>query len=144
MRLAEEKKVIPVMNTADYNSGVTADSINMVNYHRCTFLMTFGAITGDAVLTINSGATDAATTSPLTFNYGLGSADIGTYTSATVAADILGANTTSAALTLTAATYNSRLLICEVDASDMDLANDEEWLTPDISNVASAGICHIV
>ncbi len=144
MRLAEEKKIVPVMNTADYNSGVVADSINMKSFHRCTYFMTFGAITGDAALTVNSGTTDGAKNSALTFNYALANADIGVNTSATVSCDVLGANATSASLTLTAATYNSRMLIVEVDASDMDIANDEEWLTLDISNAASAGICHIV
>ncbi len=144
MRLPEEKKIVPVMNTADYNPGVAADSINMKGFHRCSFFMTFGAITGDAVLTVNSGATDGATTSALTFNYALANADIGVNTSLTVGCDVLGDNATSAALTLTAATYNSRMLVVEVDASDMDVANDEDWLTLDISNAASAGICHIV
>jgi len=139
MRLGEEKKIVPVLNSADYVAGVSMDSINMKNYHRATFILTFGAITGDAVMTVNSGATDAALTSPLTFNYALGGAAI-----AAASADVLAANTAVATLTLTAASYASKMLVVEVDASAMDIDNAEEWLTVALSAAASAGILHAV
>ena len=133
----EEVKPAYVINTADYNAGVDGDSINMKGFHRATFYLLFGAITGDAVLTVNSGASDGAKTSALTFRYALGSAACGSATS-----DVLGSTSTSAALTLTAATYANKMLIVEVEATEMDLANDENWLTIAISSAASAGVCH--
>jgi hypothetical protein len=111
----------------------------MKNYHKATFLLTFGAITGDAVLTVNSGATDGAKTSALTFHYALGSAVIGSAN-----CDVLAAWTSAATLTLTAATYQNKMLVIEIDASAMDTANDEEWLTLALSSAASAGILHAV
>ena len=144
MRLAEEKKIVPVLASEDYGAGVSADSINMKGFHRCTFICTFATIVGDAVLTVASGATAGAADSALTFHYAWGTADIGTYTNATTAADILGADATSAALTLTGTAYDDRMLIVEVDASDMDVANGEEWLTLAISSAGTSGFCHIV
>ncbi|HDZ14487.1 hypothetical protein LCGC14_0646860 [marine sediment metagenome] len=144
MRLAETHKIIPVMALDTIASGGDGDSINMKGFHRCTFICTFGTLSGDAILTVNSGVTDGAKNSALTFNHAVGTATIGTYTSATVAADILAANATSAALTLTAASYLDKMLIVEVDASDMDLANDEEWLTLSLSNAGSSGAADAV
>lgn len=144
MRLAEEKKIVPVLASEDTGAGVSADSINMKGYHRCTFIITMATIVGDAVLTVASGATAGAATSALTFHYAFGNADIGTYTDANTAADILGADATSAALTITGTAYDDRMLIVEVDASDMDVANDENWLTLAISSAGTSAFMHIV
>jgi hypothetical protein len=144
MRLAEEKKIVPLLNTEDYVAGVSADSINMKGFHRCTFICTFGTIAGDALLTVASGATDGTADSALTFHYAWATADTGTYTNATTAADILAADATSASLTVTGTAYDDRMLIVEVDASDMDIANGENWLTLSLSNAASEGVLHIV
>lgn len=145
MNLAEEYKIVPVMNTADYNAGVDGDSINMKNYHKATFILTFGAITGDAVMTVNSGATAGAKTSALTFRYAIGGAAIGTAVAgSTASCDVLAAWTSAATLTLTGTTYANKMLVVEVEAASMDLANSEEWLTIALSSAADAGICHIV
>ncbi len=135
MKLPEEKKIVPVLYTADYNDGVDFDSINMKNFHRCTFVIGFGAIAGDAVLTVHSGATDGAKTSALTFHYAFGGAARGSAN-----CDVLAADATSAALTLTGTSYDNYMLIVEVDAADMDTANDEEWLTASISDAGSSGV----
>lgn len=139
MNFASKFHLVPVINSADINAGVDGDSINMGKAHRCTFVLMFGALVGDAVLTVYSGATDGAKTSALTFAYALGSAAVGA-----ASADVLGTPSTSAALTLTAATYQNKMLVIEVEASEMDLANNEEWLTISISNAADSGICEAV
>lgn len=139
MKFPENFKVVPLLNSADYGAGVSMDSINMKGFHHATIILIFGAITGDAVLTVNSGASAAALTSALTFNYALGGGVL-----AAANADVLAANATSAALTLTAATYQNKMLVVEVDASDMDVANDENWLTAALSSAATNGICHAV
>ena len=139
MNFPERYKVVPVMGSDDINAGVDADSINMKNFHKATFIMLFGTLNGDAVLTVNSGATDGAKTSALTFHYALGGAALGAAN-----CDVLAADATSAALTLTAATYTDKMLIVEVDASDMDTANEEEWLTLSLSNAANSGACDVV
>jgi hypothetical protein len=141
MRFPEEKKVVPIINTADYNDGVDGDSINMANFFRATFILMFGAITGNAVLKLYSGATDGAKTSALAFHYSIGGAAVGSDDSDVLAADTLCAAT---GLTLTATTYANKMLIVEVEAVAMDTANDENWLTMEISNAASAGVLHAV
>ena len=132
MRLAEEKKIVPVLSDGDLNAAATTDcdSINMKNYHRATFIINYQTIGGAAnYVLLYSGATDGALTSALTFNYSFGTAATGTYTSATVAADILNANATSANLSVAHATYDNYMLIVEIEATAMDLANNENWLT---------------
>lgn len=141
--LGEDKKIVPVLKTTDYNAGVDADSINMKDFHDYCFIITFGAITGDAVLTVNSGATEGSKTSALTFNYALGGAAIGTAASgSTVSCDVLAASASAASLTLTAATYQNKMLVIWGNAASMDVANGEEWLTLAISDAADAGIAH--
>ena len=135
MKLAEEKKIVPVAYSADYNAGVDFDSINMKNFHRCTFIIGFGAIAGDAVLKVYSGATDGAKTSALTFHYAFGSAARGS-----ADCDVLAADTAAATLTLTGTSYDNYMLIVEVDATAMDIANGENWLTLEISDAADSGV----
>lgn len=127
--------VVPVLYTADYNAGVDFDSINMADYKRATFIIGFGAIAGDAILYMYSGATDGAKTSALTFRYAWGGAARGSAN-----CDVFAATSTSAALTLTGDTYDNYMLLVDVDASEMDMANSEEWLTGSISDAATSGI----
>jgi len=139
MRLAEEKKIVPLLNSANTGVGVSMDSINMSAFHRATIIITFGAISGNAVLTVNSGAADGVITTPLTFHHSRGGAAIGS-----ASADVIEADATTASLTLTEATYTTRMLILEVDASAMDIANAEEWLTVAISAAGTSAIVHAV
>ena len=125
--LAEQKKIVPVMSDGDLNAGATldTDSINMKNYHRATFVIGLQTMGGaDPVMTVYSGATDGACTSALTFRYAFGSA-----AQATALCDVLAAWTQAATLTIAHATYDNYMLIVEIDAVDMDVANAEEWLT---------------
>lgn len=139
MRMGEQKKITPLMNTADYGAGVDGDSIDMKNFHHATFICTFGAIAGDAVLKVYSGATDGAKTSALTFNYAFGGAAIGS-----ADCDVLATEATSAALTLTGTVYDNFMLVIDIDAVAMDVDNGENWLTLEISSAGTSGILHIV
>jgi len=76
------------------------------------------------VLYAYSGATDGTCTSALTFHYAYGGA-----AQATALCDVLAADATSAALSITHGTYDNYMLIVEVEAVDMDVANVENWLT---------------
>jgi polyribonucleotide nucleotidyltransferase len=118
------------------------DSINMKNYHKATIIMTFGSVTGDAVLKAYSGATAAAKTSAIPFQYAITEATIGSSSG-----DVLGSTGTAVAasgLTLTAASVGSAMVVVEIDAAAMDIANAEEFLTLNVSNAASSGIMHAV
>ena len=134
MRLASNFKIIPVLRTADYNNGVAADSIDITKAHRVTYVLVFGAITGDSILTVKSGVANADQTTALTFKYAMGSAALGT-----TGSDVLGTMSTSAALTLTGTTFVNMMLIVEVDMSQITLAT-HKFLTMAIDATASAGI----
>ena len=136
MRLAEEKKIVPVLNYDDMDTGTAldGDSINMKNFHRATFIVNLHDIgTASPVLYLYSGATDGDKTSALTFHYAFGGAAQGT-----ALCDVLAAVATSAALPLTHGTYDDFMLIVEINAEDMDVANSEEWLTISFSDPGTA------
>ncbi len=127
MFLAEQFKIVPVLSDQDLNAAATmpGDSINMKGFHHCTFLVNFQTIGGAAnYVKVYSGATDGAATSALTFHYAFGGAATGSASS-----DVLAAWATSANLSVAHATYDNYLLVIEVPAASMDLANNEEWLT---------------
>ena len=100
-------------------------SINMSTFHKATFIVNFQALGGAAnYVKVYSGAATATLTSALTFRYAFGSAAYGSANS-----DVLAAWATSANLTVAHATYDNYMLVIEVDAKAMDLANNENWLT---------------
>lgn len=123
-RLCEEFKIVPILQPADHQAAaVTCDSINMKNYLWCTFVIQFGDLTANAVLQVNQGATDASDTATLACTYRLGSAII-----AAANSDVLGDETAlSTTLTLTAATYEDKILIIECDPAAM--TDGYDWLT---------------
>jgi len=116
-----------VASDLDLNSAAAnaCDSINMSEYHRCRFIVNFQTIAGAAnYVLLYSGATDGATTSALTFRYGFGGAAYGSAN-----ADVVSTWATSANLTIAHATYDNYMLVIDIEATAMDLANDENWLT---------------
>lgn len=123
----ENFKLVPVGSDIDLNGAAAndCDSINMKNFHRATFLCQLQDLGGAAIyVKCYSGATDGAKTSALTFRYALGGAAAGSAN-----CDVLTAWATSANLSIAHATYDDYLLVIDISASAMDLANDEEWLT---------------
>lgn len=136
---SENAKIVPVMSYADISSTVYGDSINMKGFHKATFVLLFHAAAGaDATLTVTSGAAESAYTSPLTFNYAIGGAAIGTAVAgSTASCDVLAAWTSAATLVLTYAAYTTKMLVVEITAADMDLANGENWLSLVITTAGS-------
>jgi hypothetical protein len=125
MDLAERKKIVPIGFYEDINADYACDSINMKNFHKATFLVAIHATTTSACyIKLYSGATDGALDSALTFRYAYGSAAQGA-----ASCDVLGAESTSSNLSFAATTKDDYMLIIEIDASEMDVANQEEWLT---------------
>lgn len=139
--LAENYKIVPVIaDYSDMSGSVVADSINMKNYHWATFILNFGTLTtASSVLYVYSGATAAAESSDLTFYYAFGGAAIGTATAGSATScDVLAAWGTSAALTITHGTYDDYMLVVEIGAAAMDMANGEEWLTLKLTDPGTA------
>ena len=149
MRLAEEKKIVHVVSALNLATGATqvTKGINMKNFHRCTFLIDVGTMgTANATLKAYSGATDDVTalTSAIAFKYaygastGIWAAGGGTPASG---ADVLAAETAVVAgtgLVIVQATYLNRMLIVEVEATMMDVANGEEWLYLEFTDAGGA------
>ena len=137
--IAENYKIVPLIQYADMSADVVCDSFNMKGYHTATFVFMFGTLSGaNATLTICSGTTAAAVTSPLYFNYAYGGAVVGTAVAgSTASSDVLGAWTNVATLAIANGTYDNFMLVCEVDASVMDLANSEEWMTAKFTTAGS-------
>lgn len=123
----EKYKIVPVGSDIDLSSAAAndCDSINMTNYHDATFLINFQTLGGDAIyVNLYSGAADGTKTSQLTFRYAFGGAAAGSAN-----CDVLAAWSTSSDLAVAHATYDNYLLVVHIDASWMDTANEEEWLT---------------
>jgi hypothetical protein len=95
------------------------------------------ALTGNNVLTVNAGLTAGTKTVAVNFNYRLGSAAPKVATADVYAAL---ADAKVATLTLTAATYQGKLLILEVDVADLQSANViYPWVTVNLDGTATVG-----
>lgn len=131
--LSERSHLIHACEAKDYGSvGIDFDSINMALLHRVAFLITFGAITGNSILKVSSGASAGTKTTDLAFTYRRSAGDF-----KAASGDLPGALTSvaSTGLTLTAATFDHNLVIVEFDSADMTDA--EPWLTLSIDSTAS-------
>jgi hypothetical protein len=140
MRFSERYKVLPLTESADVTTaGVDTKSINMGKVHEASFLLNFGAITSDDTLKVYVGAATATKTTAVAFKYRLAAAD-----TAGVLSDTQGAFTaaTSSGITLTAATYDHKLLLVEVDSQAIDDATP--FVTLEIAGSASAQNISIV
>jgi len=123
MRLCEEFKIVPLQQPEDPGAGAeTFDSFCMKNYSHATIILLFGDNTADNALTIYEGDSDASLGAALTFSYRLSSA-----IAKAANADVLGTEATSAALTITAATYEDKMIVVEIDASE--LTDGYDWIT---------------
>lgn len=131
MRLSEQVGIVPIIEPENHQSaGITGDSVNMKDYGHVTFIFLFGELTGNSVLKIHEAASAGGTTADMTFAYRYTGADL-----LNDDADAYSDETTSAALTLTAATYEDRVLVVEIDATEM--TDGYDWLTPVIDSTAS-------
>lgn len=138
-----ENAIVYVVESKDYGSaGIDGDSIDMSKAHRATFVIQFGALTGNSILTLYSGATTGAKTTALAFSYRFSGGDF-----KATNADVLASGTAvaSTGLTLTAATYDHRYITINVES--IDLAAGSNWLTPSIDatatvlNVSAVALC---
>ena len=139
--IGENKKIVPVMNSANISTSADTDSINMSGFHKATYIFTCGAVTTDITFTPKSGVSEGTKTTAVPSWYAVGGDVIGTAVAASQAScDVLSAWTASATTHVT--TANSNLMyVIEIDASDM--TDGEEWLTITLTT-ATGGIVHCV
>lgn len=140
---SKELKYALVASALNLATGATqvTKGINMKNFHHCRFLIDVGTMGGaDSTLKAYSGAADAALTSELAFSYQYGSAT-SIWGSTGTSSDVLATRTTVTAATglvIVQATYPNFLLIVDVSAAIMDLANNEEWLMLQFTDAGGA------
>lgn len=142
MYLTEKFGIVPVIESADYGgAGKTSDSFKMSHANWATVVFTFGAITGNSTLIMYSGSAAATLGTAETFTYRLSEGDFGA-----ASADLWGAASTSASLSLVAATYDHRMVAVEIDPAA--LTDGQPWITFVISSTANpmnvAAIGHLV
>ena len=129
-QLQEVKGIISLLEPLDTQAGIDSESFDMSKVHRAAIAISFGAVTGDAVLKVYVGASTGTKTTALTFRYRLSGAD---YKAS--ANDGFGAEASSAALTLTAATYDHRVLLIDLLGVEVDPA--KPWVTLELDATAS-------
>lgn len=131
MYLSDRYAIVHAIEPADKaGAGDDSDSINIGKLNWLTFVCAFGAITGNSVLKLYTGATAGTKTTAETFTYRLASGDF-----EAASADLYGTAATSAALTLTAGTYDHKTLIVEVDPAT--LTDGQPWVTLEFDATAN-------
>jgi hypothetical protein len=131
-RLLHDVAVIPLIEPADHQGGIEAESFRVDGAAEFAVALIFGALTGDAVLSVYTGATAAAKTTKYPFRYRLSGADY-----KAEAADQYGTETADADgdLTLTAATYDHRTLVIYLDPAEF--TDTHKWVTLDVSDAGT-------
>jgi len=123
-RLSEELQFGPMVETEAYGgAGTDSDAIDLSRFSTVTFAFMFGDITGDSTLLFYAGSTNAlaaAKGTAIAFSYRLAAAD-----AAATLADTFGDVTAvaSTGLTLTAATFDHKMILVEFDCDQMTTTN---------------------
>jgi hypothetical protein len=137
-RFSESHGIVPVQIPVldNFNAGVTGDSVNMALYNHLTLIMIGNAdCAGTPLLTIYGGTAVGGTDAAITFSY-----RYSTDEAKTAGGDVLGAWSTSVALTLTEASIQDGLLIVEIAASDLLIAGVQyQWVTPVLDAAGTDG-----
>lgn len=140
-RFSESHGIMGLTIDGDWNAGFDADSFDMSLYrHACIIIMGDASVAGNAVITLYGGATDGAKTAAITFTYRYASAAV-----AAASSDVFGTAATSAALTSTATSITSSVMLIEFDTEDMCVSGTQyRYATLNVSSAGSAGTVDIV
>lgn len=132
MQATELLNIFPICEADDYGSaGEDFDSFKLSNANWATIFISFGGLTGNSVIKVYTGATAGTKTTAETFTYRVTGAD---YEAAN--SDLWGTAATSAALTLTATSYDHRGLAIEIDPAAFTDA--QPWVTVEVDATATA------
>jgi outer membrane usher protein FimD/PapC len=140
-RFSQSHAILGLTVDGDWNAGFSTDSMDTAKYNHWTILiMGDASLAGNAVLTLYGGAAAGDTTAAATFAYRYASGDVGSASS-----DVFGTVATSAALTTTATSMDSRVTIIEFQASDLNISGTQyRYATLVVSSDGSAGTCDII
>jgi hypothetical protein len=124
-RLSESLQFVPVVETEAYGgAGTDSDAIDVSRFSSITYVFSFGDITGNSTLIFYAAPTAALAVAKtgyeIAFKYRLAAAAVRA-TTADVFGDVQTA--TSAGITLTAATYDNKLMLVEFDCDQMTTTN---------------------
>lgn len=132
-RISESHVIATMVEAKDYGSaGIDSDAISLGLMHAVTVILTFGAVTGNSILTFYNSATHDLKTTAIAFNYRVGAAAYKAALSDQFG-DIVAV--AAAGLTLTAATFNHRQVVVEFDADAV--TDGKPWLTFAIDSTAT-------
>lgn len=133
MRLSERFKIFALTESADVTTaGVDSKSVNMGKLHAACFQINFGSVTADDTLKVYVGAATATKTTAIAFRYRLAAADTKSALSDTYGAITAVAST---GLTLTAATFDHKSVLVEIDSQE--IADDTPFVTLEIAGSAT-------
>ena len=125
MRLSETLQFVPVVETEAYGgAGTDSDAIDASRFSSMTYVFSFGDITGNSTLIFYAAPTAALAVAKtgyeIAFKYRLAAAAV----RATLA-DTFGDPVTvaSSGLTLTAATFDNKLMLVEIDCDQLGSSN---------------------
>ena len=128
------------MATATHNRGA---SINMSNYQHCMFIVQYEDLGAQPHrLYVWSGATDGAMTSAVPYTWSKSTVAQAALLTDTATQDLFTTptkTTTATPYLAVAADQDFFVYLVDVDVEDMDLANNEKWLTIDFQDTADAG-----
>jgi hypothetical protein len=133
MRFSERFKIIPLTESGDVTTaGVDTQAVHVGKLHEICFLLNFGSITADDVLKVYVGAATATKTTAIAFKYRLAAAD-----TKVALSDTFGAFTdvASTGLTLTATTFDHKLVVVEIDSQAIPDATP--WVILEIAGSAT-------
>jgi len=131
-RLLADVALVPMIEPGDKEAGIDSETILLGSASLVSLLLQFGAVTGDAVLKLYSGATAGAKTTALAFTYRLSAAAYKAAAADTYGADVAVAST---GLTLTAASFANRTMVIDLEVAAMTA--DQPWLTAELSAAAT-------
>ena len=133
MRTIDCCAVVPLLEPLDSQAGLDSDSFHAGRAAHWDLIFQFGAVTGNAILTLYVGASAGTKTTAIAFRYRLSSGDF-----KAASADLFAASDTTDAdgiLTLTATTYDHRVLVIMLDS--IEIAEATPWVTVEIDATAS-------
>ena len=133
MRIIDCCAVVPLLEPLDSQAGLDSDSFHAGRAAHWDLIFQFGAVTGNAILTLYVGASAGTKTTAIAFRHRLSSGDF-----KAASADLFAASDTTDAdgiLTLTAATYDHRVLVIMLDS--IEIAEATPWVTVEIDATAS-------
>lgn len=133
--LGELNNIVHLIEPQDHQSaGIDGDSFHAGRVHAFDIIVCFGNLTGDSIMSVYSGATNGTKTTQESFRYRYSDADL-----RNANADVYSDWTTIAAgagLTLTAATYNDRII--QIHMKTDELTDGQPWVTLELDSTASA------